>query len=121
MTFRIILARRFSSAASSSQFVEQSLARVLDAPAVVVTKESCSFCHGLLSMLAEIDSPVERIELLKHEEGPDLQVALGDAHGQRTVPMLFVGGKLVGGYSDAKALHDGGLLGGMMLGASERE
>ena len=43
-------------------------------------------------------------------DGGDIQAALTKATGQRTVPMVFVGGQLIGGGSETAAAAAAGTL-----------
>ncbi len=75
---------------------------------VVYKTERCPYCVAASRYLREIKgvSPVE-IDLTGDW---DARMALRQKTGSRTVPQIFIGGTLVGGYDDMRALErEGGL------------
>lgn len=50
------------------------------------------------------------VELDEHTLGSELQTALGDSTGRRTVPNVLINGKSIGGGDDIEALHKEGEL-----------
>ena len=50
------------------------------------------------------------VELDEEKDGADMQAALGELTGRRTVPNVFLDGKSIGGSDDTFKLHDNGKL-----------
>jgi glutaredoxin 3 len=71
------------------------------------TKDPCPYCVRAKAFLNEKGVQVEEIDLTDDFETLN---RLKNETGWRTVPMIFIGEKLVGGYSDLKALDDEGKL-----------
>jgi len=74
----------------------------------VYTTTVCPYCVAAKRFLKELNLAFEEINL---ENNPELRQKLSQENGGwRTVPMIFVGDDFVGGFTDLKALHDGGKL-----------
>lgn len=73
----------------------------------VYTTSSCPFCVRAIALLTRLGTPFEEIDL-----GADdaLRAKLSAEHNWRTVPMIFVGDQLVGGYTELSELHREGKL-----------
>jgi len=54
--------------------------------------------------------PAKIIELDNMDNGPEVQAALLDISGQRTVPNVFIKGKHLGGNDDSQAAARSGKL-----------
>eukprot|EP00804_Cyclotella_cryptica_P012588 CCRYP_014735-RB/>CCRYP_014735-RB protein AED:0.39 eAED:0.39 QI:0/-1/0/1/-1/0/1/0/63 len=54
--------------------------------------------------------PAKVIELDNMDNGPEVQAALLDISGQRTVPNVFIKGKHLGGNDDSQAAARSGKL-----------
>lgn len=68
----------------------------------------CPYCDSAKRLLKSLGVAYEDINLEgKHEERQRLSEENG---GWRTVPMIFVGSRFIGGFNDMKALHDRGEL-----------
>lgn len=72
-------------------------------PIVVFTKSDCTFCHKLISLLASLSIPHHVMEL--NATSPALKDELIKVTGRKTVPQMFVGGTLLGGYSEFEKLY----------------
>ncbi|KAK3032095.1 hypothetical protein RJ639_036309 [Escallonia herrerae] len=79
-------------------------------PVVVFSKSYCPFCVSVKKLLAEIGATFKAIELDRESDGSDLQSALAELTGQRTVPNVFIGGKHVGGCDKTTAMYKAGQL-----------
>jgi glutaredoxin 3 len=75
------------------------------APIVLYTTRVCPYCVAAKRLLTSLRLPFEEVDLT-HD--PELRARLSDATGWRTVPMVFVEGRLVGGYDDLQALSRAG-------------
>jgi glutaredoxin 3 len=78
-----------------------------DKPIVIYTTRICPYCVAAKRLLAGLGVPFDEVDLTAD---PELRVRLSEATGWRTVPMVFVEGRLIGGYDDLQALvRAGGL------------
>ncbi|CAN6623473.1 glutaredoxin-1 [Trichomonascus vanleenenianus] len=66
----------------------------------LASKSYCPYCNAAKRTLINAGARAKIIELDKMDEGRELQKALETISGMRTVPQIFIGGKLVGGNSD---------------------
>ncbi len=74
----------------------------------IYTTNVCTFCVQTKRLLKQLNVPFEEIGL---DDKPELRQKLSEENnGYRTVPMIFVDGKFVGGYTDLLALHKQGKL-----------
>jgi glutaredoxin 3 len=68
---------------------------------------ACPYCVRAKALLSGKGIPFEEINL----DGKDQELqALREKTGQRTVPQIFFGEKLIGGFSDLAALDSNGEL-----------
>ena len=76
-------------------------------------KNPCPYCDRAKNLLDAKGWKYEVIDLTdKPAELEDLKAKTG----WKTVPMIFINEKLVGGYSDIKALDDDGKLDSLVIG-----
>jgi glutaredoxin 3 len=74
----------------------------------IYTTSVCPYCDAAKRLFKGLGIHFEEISLEgRHEERQRLSEANG---GWRTVPMIFIGERFVGGFNDVKALHDRGEL-----------
>ncbi|THU71433.1 hypothetical protein C4D60_Mb04t01370 [Musa balbisiana] len=66
-------------------------------PVVVFSKSYCPYCTSVKQLLTQMGAKYKAIELDVESDGPQIQAALAEWTGQRTVPNVFVGGKHIGG------------------------
>ncbi|KAL0450685.1 UNVERIFIED_CONTAM: Glutaredoxin [Sesamum latifolium] len=66
-------------------------------PVVVFSKTFCPFCVTVKELLTKLGVSFKAIELDKEGDGSEIQSALAEWTGQRTVPNVFIGGKHIGG------------------------
>lgn len=74
---------------------------------VVFTNKSqsyCPYCAAAKNTLASITKDAYIIELDEEADGNEIQDALQELTGQRTVPNIFIAGEHIGGNSDLQAL-----------------
>jgi glutaredoxin 3 len=70
------------------------------------TTSYCPYCDAAKRLFKSLGLAYEEINLeSQHEERQRLSE---ENAGWRTVPMIFVGDKFLGGFNDVKALHDKG-------------
>ena len=74
----------------------------------IYTTSVCPFCIAVKSLLNTLDVTFSEIRL---DRDPALRLRLAEENnGWRTVPMVFVGDQMIGGFSEVKALHKDGRL-----------
>ena len=79
---------------------------------VIWSKSYCGYCTRTKNVFKE--SPFKDVDVQVHEidnkQGRAIQSTLTQMTGQRTVPMVFINGSLIGGDSDTQAaLREGKL------------
>ncbi len=87
-------------------------------PCIVYSKTYCPYCSDVKDLFEKqlkIDAKI--IELDTLADGEDVQAALMEVSGMRTVPQVFVGGELIGGCDDTLASFRSGTLETMLKNA----
>ena len=77
---------------------------------LVYAKSYCPHCAKTRALFKEGNVEVKYFELDLIDDGADVQEALKEKTGQKTVPNVFIGGQHIGGNSDVQALHQKGEL-----------
>ncbi|XP_017333282.1 glutaredoxin 2 isoform X1 [Ictalurus punctatus] len=77
---------------------------------VIFSKTTCPYCKMAKNVFNQIGASYKVIELDEHHNGQQLQEALAQMSGARTVPRVFVNGQCIGGGSDTRQLHEQGKL-----------
>lgn len=77
---------------------------------VVFSKSFCPFCKKTKSLLNGMDVDYKLYELNEMDDGADIQKALEEISGQRTVPNVFINGEHVGGNDAMQAAAKDGSL-----------
>jgi len=72
-------------------------------PIAVFSKSYCPYCRASKQLLTEQGAKFFVLELDQIDDGADLQNALEDLTGQRSVPNIFINKKHIGGNSDLQA------------------
>jgi glutaredoxin 3 len=70
-------------------------------------KDPCPYCDRAIRFLEEKGLAFDIIDLTDKQEEID---RIKSETGWRTVPIIMINGKLIGGYTDLKALDDEGRL-----------
>lgn len=74
----------------------------------VYTGSSCAYCTAAKKLLQSAGVAYEEIGL---DDQPELRRKLSEENGHyRTVPMIFIDGKFIGGYIELQTLHKNGQL-----------
>ncbi len=73
----------------------------------VYTKVPCPYCVTAKRLLSEKGLAFEEIDLT---ERPDELQKLKKETSWRTVPMIFIDGQMIGGYTELKELEEAGKL-----------
>ncbi|MED6210845.1 Glutaredoxin-C2 [Stylosanthes scabra] len=79
-------------------------------PVVVFSKTYCPFCVQVKQLFIQLGVTPKTIELDTESDGSEIQSALAEWTGQRTVPNVFIGGNHIGGCDDTTNLHSQGKL-----------
>ncbi|KAG0489238.1 hypothetical protein HPP92_008028 [Vanilla planifolia] len=79
-------------------------------PVVVFSKTYCSFCTTVKDLLSKLGAKHKVIELNVESDGAEIQAALAEWTGQRTVPNVFISGKHIGGCDNVMEKHNAGEL-----------
>ncbi|GAA6081818.1 glutaredoxin 2 isoform X1, partial [Tachysurus ichikawai] len=77
---------------------------------VIFSKTTCPYCKMAKNVFNQIGATYKVIELDEHGNGQQLQEALAQMSGAKTVPRVFVNGRCIGGGSDTQQLHEQGKL-----------
>jgi glutaredoxin 3 len=81
---------------------------------VVFSKSYCPYCTSTKTLFSGMKVNAKVIELDKMDNGSEIQSALLDITGQRTVPNVFIKGKHLGGNDVTQAAAKSGKLKEMM-------
>ena len=74
----------------------------------IYTTQVCGFCVQAKRLLTQLKMPYDEIGL---DDNPELRQKLSqENNGYRTVPMIFIDGKFIGGYTELLALQKQGKL-----------
>ncbi|KAL8728517.1 MAG: hypothetical protein Q9166_005339 [cf. Caloplaca sp. 2 TL-2023] len=77
---------------------------IIDENAVAVfSKSYCPYCRASKTLLSELGAKFYVIEMDQVDDGADLQNALEEISGQRTVPNIYISQKHIGGNSDLQS------------------
>ncbi|KAL1352831.1 hypothetical protein HN51_016810 [Arachis hypogaea] len=79
-------------------------------PVVVFSKTYCPFCVEVKELFTKLGVTIKVIELNTEADGSEIQSALAEWTGQRTVPNVFIGGNHIGGCDATTNLHNQGEL-----------
>lgn len=74
----------------------------------VYTTRVCPYCVSAKRLLSQLNLKFEEVGL---DDKPDLRQKVSEENGNyRTVPMIFIDGKFIGGFNELQALHKKGQL-----------
>ncbi|XP_010029144.2 glutaredoxin [Eucalyptus grandis] len=79
-------------------------------PVVVFSKTTCPYCVKVKELLSQLGVNFKAIELNQENDGSEIQSALAEWTGQKTVPNVFIGGNHIGGCDATTAMHNEGKL-----------
>lgn len=74
---------------------------------IIYTKDPCPYCVRAINFMTDKGISFEEIDLTDRLDEID---RIKNETGWRTVPIIMIDGKLIGGYTDMKALDDEGKL-----------
>ncbi|XP_017333290.1 glutaredoxin 2 isoform X6 [Ictalurus punctatus] len=91
-------------------FMSTSAGRFSNQTYIQFIQTTCPYCKMAKNVFNQIGASYKVIELDEHHNGQQLQEALAQMSGARTVPRVFVNGQCIGGGSDTRQLHEQGKL-----------
>lgn len=75
------------------------------------TTQWCPYCHAAKALLGDKGVDYDEVDV---SDRTKREAMIQKAHGRRTVPQIWVGGRHVGGYDDLAALDRRGQLDAML-------
>ena len=81
-------------------------------PVTVYTDEICTLCHSVENLLNVRDIPYEKIMI---RPGSDEHEQLAERSGLRSLPQVYVGNLLLGGYQETLAADQAGMLADLLV------
>ncbi|XP_050225030.1 glutaredoxin [Mercurialis annua] len=104
----------FSSTKKTKEELEMDINKAKElstsASVVVFSKTYCGYCKRVKQLLSKLGASFKVIELDQQNDGDDIQAALAEWTGIRTVPNVFIGGKHIGGCDNTMDKHQKGQL-----------
>ncbi len=76
----------------------------------IYTTRSCPFCHAAINLLRGKGARFEEIDVSDEDEFD----ALVERTGWQTVPQIFIGERMIGGYRELSRLDQEGKLDGLL-------
>ncbi|KAM7252223.1 hypothetical protein ACFE04_024106 [Oxalis oulophora] len=102
------------SSSSSSSSLKKEIAfvkKTISSHTIVIfSKSYCPYCRRAKSVFNELNVVPHVVELDQREDGSDIQDALREIIGRRTVPQVFIDGKHIGGSDDTVDAYESGKL-----------
>ncbi|EPS66469.1 hypothetical protein M569_08309, partial [Genlisea aurea] len=89
-------------------------------PIVIFSKSYCPYCKRAKQVFRELKQEPYVIELDEKDDGAEIQQALSEIVGRRTVPQVFINGKHIGGSDDTVEAYESGEL-AKLLGIEGKE
>lgn len=113
-----LVSKRFFTAAApkmvSQATIQQVKGLIGQKKLFVASKTYCPYCQATLKTLfTDLKFPEAQAVVLQldtSDDGQDIQDALYEINGQRTVPNIYIDGKHIGGNSDLQQLNASGKL-----------
>ncbi|XP_010037548.2 glutaredoxin [Eucalyptus grandis] len=84
---------------------------------VVFSKTYCGYCNRVKQLFTQLGAAYKVLELDEERDGSEIQMALAEWTGQRTVPNVFIGGKHIGGCDKVLEMHRAGTLTPLLMDA----
>ncbi|KAF3781089.1 Glutaredoxin-C4 [Nymphaea thermarum] len=116
----LISSLHISSEASSSprSFVRKT---VSSNRIVIFSKSFCPYCRRAKAVFQQLNRTPYVVELDQRDDGADIQDALQQLFGRRTVPQVFINGKHLGGSDDTVEAYENGELAKLLENIPEEE
>ncbi|GAV48563.1 hypothetical protein ZYGR_0K00680 [Zygosaccharomyces rouxii] len=117
-----LISKRFFTAATPRMVSQSTIQHVKgligQKKVFVASKTYCPYCQATLKTLfTDLKFPEAQaivLQLNTMDDGQDIQDALYEINGQRTVPNIYIDGKHIGGNSDLQELNAAGKLEGLL-------
>ncbi|CAA3030135.1 glutaredoxin-C4-like [Olea europaea var. sylvestris] len=77
---------------------------------VIFSKSYCPYCRRAKAVFKELKQVPYVVELDERDDGGNIQDALSEIVGRRTVPQVFINGKHLGGSDDTVEAYENGEL-----------
>jgi glutaredoxin 3 len=77
------------------------------AQVIIYTTNWCPYCHGAKALLRSKSVEFEEIDVT---DDPEKRAVMERLSRRRTVPQIFIDGRAIGGYDDARTLDATGEL-----------
>ncbi|KAL6540790.1 Glutaredoxin-C4 [Orobanche minor] len=87
---------------------------------VIFSKSYCQYCRRAKAVFKELKQDPYVVELDERDDGGNIQDALSEIVGRRTVPQVFINGKHLGGSDDTVEAFETGEL-AKLLGLDDTE
>ncbi|MEA2195168.1 MAG: glutaredoxin 3 [Solirubrobacteraceae bacterium] len=81
-------------------------------PVTVYSDEICTLCHSVENLLNVREIPYEKVMV---EEGTDAYEKLVERTGVTSLPQVFIGSLLLGGYRETLAADQAGMLADLLV------
>ncbi len=81
-------------------------------PVTVYSDEICTLCHSVENLLNVREIPYEKVMV---QEGTDAYDQLVERTGMKSLPQVFVGSMLLGGYQETLAADQAGMLADLLI------
>jgi len=78
----------------------------------VYTSETCTLCNSVENLFNVREIPYEKVILLEESDEHD---ELEQRSGMRTLPQVFIGSLLLGGYQETMAADQAGMLADLLV------
>ncbi|KAJ6958518.1 glutaredoxin-C4 [Populus alba x Populus x berolinensis] len=79
------------------------------------------YCKRAKGVFKELNQTPHVVELDQREDGHNIQDAMSEIVGRRTVPQVFIDGKHIGGSDDTVEAYESGELAKLLGVASEQK
>ncbi|KAH9605350.1 hypothetical protein KSS87_004644 [Heliosperma pusillum] len=96
-----------AAASSEADFVKKTIS---SHKIVIFSKSYCPYCRRAKEVFKDLNQAPHVIELDQRDDGWDIQDALSEVVGRRTVPQVFINGKHIGGSDDTVEAYQSGKL-----------
>ncbi|XP_058224858.1 glutaredoxin-C4 [Rhododendron vialii] len=110
-----------SEAAASSSSPAAFVKKTISSHSIVIfSKSYCPYCRKAKAVFKELNQAPYVVELDERDDGWNIQDALSEIVGRRTVPQVFINGKHIGGSDDTVEAFESGEL-AKLLGVAPKD
>jgi glutaredoxin 3 len=81
-------------------------------PVTVYTDEICTLCHSVENLLNVREIPYEKVMITPES---DEHMQLAERSGLKTLPQVYIGSLLLGGYQETLAADQAGMLADLLV------